>query len=82
MEGGEIIMEEDQMEQQQEEDTYDVVRKYIGAKIILAYPKPLNGREGYSVIYPDKYESWSPKETFENAYREILESEINLIEEK
>lgn len=24
--------------------------------------------EGYLVVYPDGYKSWSPKETFENAY--------------
>ncbi|MDR1371629.1 MAG: DUF2829 domain-containing protein, partial [Dysgonamonadaceae bacterium] len=28
-------------------------------------------REGYKVIYEDGYESWSPKETFEKAYRKI-----------
>ena len=28
--------------------------------------------EGYLVVYaPDGYESWSPKEVFENAYREV-----------
>jgi hypothetical protein len=26
--------------------------------------------EGYKVVYEDGYESWSPKETFEKAYRE------------
>lgn len=25
---------------------------------------------GYKVVYPDGYESWSPKEVFEEAYRE------------
>ena len=26
-------------------------------------------REGYKVVYPDGYESWSPKKVFEEAYR-------------
>ena len=28
-------------------------------------------REGYIVKYPDVYISWSPKEAFEEAYREL-----------
>ena len=35
--------------------------------------------EGYKVIYPDGYISWSPKEQFEIAYREITNSEKGLI---
>ncbi|KKK50386.1 hypothetical protein LCGC14_3125560, partial [marine sediment metagenome] len=35
----------------------------------------------YTVEYPDGYVSWSPKETFENSYREISEEEIKLIKE-
>lgn len=27
-------------------------------------------REGYFVLYPDGYQSWSPKEVFEDSYRE------------
>jgi hypothetical protein len=42
---------------------------YVGAKLILAYPEEKNGREGYHVTYPDGYESWSPKDVFEEAYR-------------
>jgi hypothetical protein len=34
---------------------------------------------GYKVIYPDGYVSWSPKDVFENAYREILPGEIAMI---
>jgi len=63
---------------------------YIGAKIITAYPldecsflKDFKGqnvsdretRAGYLVKYPDGYISWSPKETFETAYREVTDSE-------
>lgn len=49
-------------------------KRYIGVKLIEAYPcskwdEKLNAdREGYNVKYPDGYESWSPKEAFENAY--------------
>lgn len=36
------------------------------------YPKEiLNDRDGYIVIYPDQYTSWSPKGVFEEAYRKI-----------
>lgn len=40
------------------------------------YHKP---KDGYKVIYPDGYESWSPKEVFENAYREITDGEKELV---
>jgi hypothetical protein len=36
-------------------------------------------KEGYMVIYDNDYQSWSPKEVFESAYREITEKEMNLI---
>lgn len=36
-------------------------------------------REGYLVIYPDGYTSWSPKEVFEGAYREITLAEIKVV---
>ena len=63
---------------------------YIGTKIITAIPmdevtflrdfkgKDVSNQEtrpGYKVTYPDGYVSWSPKETFENAYREVTDSE-------
>ena len=66
---------------------------YIGTKLILAYPldecsflRDFKGedvtnretREGYKVTYPDGYISWSPKKTFEIAYREVTESEMVL----
>jgi len=35
--------------------------------------------EGYLVVYPDGYKSWSPKEVFDNAYRKISEAEQELI---
>lgn len=65
---------------------------YIGCKIITAYPCTLNewnnikgkaaeqeDKEGYLVNYPDGYMSWSPKSTFEEAYRPINENEKLMI---
>ena len=57
------------------------MKQYIGTKIIQAEPKmrkvPAENcladrgfEDGYKVIYPDGYESWSPKDVFESAYRE------------
>ena len=34
---------------------------------------------GYKVVYEDGYMSWSPKETFERAYRHITEAELGLL---
>ena len=63
---------------------------YVGTKLIRAFPQDectflhavkgedVSNREtrpGYQVTYPDGYISWSPKETFEIAYREVTESE-------
>lgn len=56
------------------------MKQYIGTKIIQAEPKmrkvPAENcladrgfEDGYKVIYPDGYESWSPKDVFESAYR-------------
>ena len=60
------------------------MKKYIGTKTIMAMPmakseaeKVLNrsladakgGEDGYLVEYLDGYKSWSPKETFEEAYK-------------
>ena len=47
------------------------MKNYIGVKIVKAEPKEKNGVPGYAVKYPDGYVSWSPKETFEQAYREL-----------
>lgn len=64
---------------------------YIGCKIIKAermdldtfneafrkiLPEPqLTSKEGYHVLYPDGYHSWSPKAIFEKAYRAITGAE-------
>ena len=55
------------------------MKSYIGTKVILAEPEEKDGQEGYKVVYPDGYASWSPKDVFETAYREITDSEFDLI---
>lgn len=61
------------------------MEQYIGTKVIHAKPMnrgdyniyrgwaiPADedpADDGYLVVYPDGYESWSPKEVFEEAYR-------------
>lgn len=46
-----------------------MTRKYIGTKIITGYALEKDGKPGYGVIYQDGYQSWSPKDVFEEAYR-------------
>jgi hypothetical protein len=61
-------------------------KKYIGLKIINAYPmtkkealerkllRPgakVEEEDGYYVRYKDGYESWAPKKAFEEAYKEL-----------
>lgn len=56
------------------------MKTYIGTKIIRAVPdKDKSGKDGYKVIYADGYESWSPKDVFEMAYREITSEEKSLL---
>ena len=61
------------------------MKQYIGTKIIQAepayrvdgkvfvkaniVPSGVHIEDGYKVVYPDGYESWSPKDVFEAAYR-------------
>ncbi len=47
------------------------MKNYIGVKIVKAEPQEKNGKPGYKVKYPDGYVSWSPKDVFEEAYREL-----------
>jgi len=47
------------------------MKTYIGTKFIKAEPQPKDGEDGYKVVYPDGYESWSPKAVFEEAYYEL-----------
>lgn len=51
---------------------------YLGVKIIRAVPAMRDGLEGYTVIYPDEYTSWSPKEAFEAAYLPLGEFETRI----
>lgn len=46
------------------------MKRYVGTKIIHAQPEQRIGEPGYLVRYADGYESWSPKDVFEEAYRE------------
>ena len=62
------------------------MKQYIGTKIVQAepayrvdgkvfvkaniVPSGVHIEDGYKVVYPDGYESWSPKDVFEAAYRE------------
>lgn len=55
-------------------------KAYIGTKIVQAEPAEKDGQAGYSVIYPDGYASWCPKDTFEAANREISFHERQIIE--
>lgn len=73
------------MELEEQDQTEEDVRAYIGTKIIMAQPQTahISGRggvEGYEVVYPDGYRSWSPKAVFENAYRLVTEDEVDLID--
>ncbi len=68
---------------------------YIGTKIIQAKRmsermflatvkgERLTGkvnRHGYLVVYPGGYKSWSPKDVFEQAYRQISDEETRMIQ--
>lgn len=52
---------------------------YIGTKVISAEPAEREGKAGYKVVYHDGYTSWSPKETFEEAYRPLNDGERAII---
>ena len=76
----------------------NIINHYIGAKIIAAremtrgeyndyrrwtIPENENPADkGYLVIYSDDYESWSPKQVFETAYRLITNEEKELLDVK
>ncbi|MBA4307612.1 MAG: DUF2829 domain-containing protein [Sphingopyxis sp.] len=47
------------------------MQKYIGTKIIHAVREETESGEGYAVEYEDGYRSWSPREAFDNAYRDM-----------
>jgi hypothetical protein len=75
------------------------VKNYIGFKVVKAEPMNLGDynkfrgwtipanenpeKEGYKIVYPDGYVSWSPKEIFDQAYLEVdpnpkLKSEVSV----
>jgi hypothetical protein len=71
------------------------MQSFIGCKIVQAEPmskaafatskgrpSDLPDEEGYKIIYPDGYESWSPKAVFEQAYRLISDQEAELVQYK
>ncbi len=53
------------------------MQTYIGTKIIQAEipdqgdPEREVAKDGYKVIYPDGYTSWSPRDVFEAAYQPL-----------
>lgn len=55
-----------------------MTNKYIGLKQITAWTHPKDGQPGYGVMYADGYESWSPKDVFEEAYREIQDATYSI----
>lgn len=70
------------------------MKKFIGTKIIQAEEmdectflkefksEDVSNREtqlGYHVKYPDGYNSWSPKDVFEDYYRKITDGELGLL---
>lgn len=45
-----------------------MTQHYVGTKIVLAYEsKNDNQQDGYAVTYKDGYQSWCPKQQFEDA---------------
>jgi hypothetical protein len=64
--------------------TYGEYRSRKQSKFELVLEtQPGDNKQGYLVCYPNLdgsiYKSWSPKNVFEMAYREILDHEIDLI---
>jgi len=49
------------------------MQDYYGTKRVTAFmaPHPETLEEGYKVIYPDGYKSWSPRAVFEAAYKPV-----------
>ncbi len=45
-----------------------MTQTFVGTKIVLAWPQEKDDVAGYAVRYADGYTSWSPKESFEEAY--------------
>jgi hypothetical protein len=74
-----------------------LMERYIGTKVVLAEPCAKDSASGkllrpgdettgpvlpgYKVVYEDGYESWSPKGTFERAYRLVTQAELDLLKQ-
>lgn len=61
-------------------DEVEFLRVVKGEEVEEGMPSRL----GYCVTYPSvnneqPYQSWSPKDVFENAYRELTESEARMV---
>lgn len=52
-------------------------RLYVRTTIVWAWPEPRDGVEGYGVLYTDGYQSWCPKESFEEASRPLSDREVD-----
>lgn len=76
------------------EDKPQETKLYVGTKLIRGAPmdrctflKTMRGEdvtnleteEGYLVIYPDGYKSWSPKKAFDDSHRLVTPTERALI---
>lgn len=71
------------------QEAQSTVKKYQNGGHLLRYGRTAESncemrasrepKDGYKVMYPDGYTSWSPKEAFENSYRLIADSEKELI---
>ena len=56
------------------------MKKYIGFKLVEAEPeiKVENEvkKDGYKVVYPDGYVSWSPQTVFDAAHLEVADNNM------
>lgn len=52
------------------------MKTFIGVKMVTAEPLVKDGKDGYKVVYPDGYESWSPKQVFEDSYIEVKSERV------
>lgn len=54
---------------------------YVTTKIVRAFAARHrdDDRDGYTIIYPDGYQSWCPKDEFERTSRELSDDDKRLI---
>ena len=56
------------------------MKTYIGNRIMcLAQPEDKENQAGYNVLYSDGSETWLTKEVFDFEFRELEETEIQMI---